>query len=99
MMKLDWSKWGLDFFTSLGRHIGTAGMTWLGLGLNNGKVDWHDLWIALLTGAILPTVFTFLQSSPTPTVITDTTTTAVSVKTTIEHNETPAPASDKPSGA
>lgn len=66
-MNLNWSKWGLDFFASLGRHIGTAGMTWLSIGVVNGKVDWQSLWIAILTGAVLPTVFTFLQSHPVPT--------------------------------
>lgn len=67
--RLNWSKWGRDFFSSLGRHVGTAGMTWLGLGVKNGMVDWHDLWAALLCGAVLPTIFTFLQKTPVPEVI------------------------------
>ena len=64
-MKINWEKWGLDFYQSLGRHVGTAGMTWLGLGVKGGKLDWSDLWVALLAGAILPTVFTFIQQ-PVP---------------------------------
>ena len=66
MNKLNWSKWGLTFFQSLGRHIGTAGMTWLGLGIKDNVIEWHNLWVALLVGAILPTFFTFLQNSPIP---------------------------------
>lgn len=65
-MNLDWSKWGYDFFASLGRHIGTAGMTWLGLGIQNNRIDWKDLWVAIVAGGILPTIFTFLQSFPVP---------------------------------
>lgn len=65
-MSMNWTKWGMEFWASLGRHIGTAGMTWLGLGLKDGKVNWNDLWVAVLVGGILPTVFTFLQSKPTP---------------------------------
>lgn len=67
MSKLNWEKWGLDFFASLGRHIGTAGLTWLSLGVKEGRVQWRDLWIAILVGGIFPTVFTFLQSTPVPT--------------------------------
>lgn len=63
---MNWSKWGRDFFASLGRHIGTAGMTWLGLGVKDGRIEWGNLWAALIIGAILPTVFTFLQTSPVP---------------------------------
>ena len=66
MSKLNWHKWGLTFFQSLFRHIGTAGMTWLGLGVKDGQVEWRNLWVALLVGAILPTFFTFLQNSPIP---------------------------------
>lgn len=65
-MALNWNKWGRDFFASLGRHIGTAGMTWLGLGVKDGQIEWHNLWLALITGAVLPTVFTYLQSTPVP---------------------------------
>lgn len=65
-MAMNWKKWGLEFWASLGRHIGTAGMTWLGLGLKDGKVNWSDLWVAVLVGGILPTIFTFLQRAPTP---------------------------------
>lgn len=65
-MPLKWNKWGITFFQSLGRHIGTAGMTWLGLGFKDGRVEWHNLWLALLTGAVMPAVFTFLQTTPVP---------------------------------
>lgn len=66
MSTLNWQKWGLSFWQSLARHIGTAGMTWLGLGVKDGKVDWGNLWVAILVGAVLPSVFTFLQTTPTP---------------------------------
>lgn len=65
-MSLNWQKWGMSFWQSLARHIGTAGMTWLGLGVKDGQIKWKDLWVALLVGAVLPSVFTFLQSTPTP---------------------------------
>jgi hypothetical protein len=66
-MNLNWEKWGRDFWASIMRHVGTAGLTWLSLGLwKSGKVDWNDLWVALLTGGILPSVFTFLQNTPVP---------------------------------
>lgn len=65
-MKLNWAKWGFDFWTSVARHVGTAGMTWLGLGIKDGKIQWEDLWFALLVGGILPSVFTFLQKTPSP---------------------------------
>lgn len=65
-MSKNWSKWGHEFFKSLGRHIGTAGMTWLGLGIKDNQIEWHNLWTALLIGAVLPTTFTFLQSNPVP---------------------------------
>ena len=56
-----WEKWlyfNLDMFV---RHIGTAGLVWAGVSLNHGAIQWRDLWAALLSGAILPTVFTILQ--------------------------------------
>lgn len=66
-MALNWQKWGRDFLLSVMRHIGTAGMTWTGLSMQDGKLDvadFHALWIAILAGAILPTLFTAFQSPP-----------------------------------
>ncbi len=80
-MALNWQKWGRDFVQSLGRHIGTAGMTWLGLGLKDGVINWGSLWIALLLGAVLPTVFTFLQKTPLPDDIESITVTTATVET------------------
>lgn len=65
-MNLNWSKWWLEFFKSFGRHLGTAGATWVGMYSTQGNIDWHSLWVALVAGAILPCVFTFLQSNPVP---------------------------------
>lgn len=65
-MKANWQKWGKDFFASVLRHVGTAGLTWLSLGYKSGRVDWHDLWVAVLVGGILPSVFTFFQNTPVP---------------------------------
>ena len=65
-MSRDWSKWGREFWSLIARHVGTAGLTWLSLGLKDGKVDWRSLWVALLVGGILPSAFTFLQSNPCP---------------------------------
>ena len=65
-MSMNWKKWGFDFWQSLGRHIGTAGLTWLSLGVKDGRIQWRDLYVAIIVGAVLPTVFTFLQTSPLP---------------------------------
>lgn len=65
-MALNWAKWGKDYWASLARHIGTAGLAWLGIGLGSGHIDWHSLWYALVTGAFLPTTFTFFQNTPIP---------------------------------
>lgn len=65
----DWSKWGWDFWQSIARHVGTAGITWLGTNVATGATGWHTLEtlpIALVLGGVLPTVFTFLQSNPVP---------------------------------
>lgn len=67
------------------RHTGTAGMTWIGLSLQDGKLDMqdvHHLWIAVITGAILPTLFTALQNPPTEELTVTTTTLDVTKKTT-----------------
>lgn len=95
-MALNWAKWGRDFVFSVMRHIGTAGMTWTGLSFQDGKLDatdLHSLWIAILSGAILPTLFTALQSPPTEetTVITETKTQTVTSTHPVAAT-TPAPA-------
>lgn len=56
-----WDRWlylNADMFL---RHIGTAGLVWGGVSLTHGAVNWKDLWASLLSGAILPTIFTILQ--------------------------------------
>lgn len=87
-MALNWQHWGRDFLLSLMRHIGTAGMTWSGMSLQDGKLDasdLHSLWIAVLAGAVLPTLFTALQSPPTDIVtVTMTAATAVAATATSE---------------
>lgn len=67
MSRLNWSKWGSDFLLSLMRHVGTATATWGGVSFQDGKFDasdLHSLWIAILAGAIIPTVATYLQKGP-----------------------------------
>lgn len=66
MSKLNWTKWGRAFWASVARHVGTAGLTWLSLGVKDGRINWRDLWVALLVGGILPSAFTFLQATPLP---------------------------------
>lgn len=65
-MKLNWQKWGLAFWSSLARHVGTAGTTFIALGVKDGKIEWHNLWVAIVAGGVMPAVFTFLQSTPAP---------------------------------
>jgi hypothetical protein len=65
-MSLKWKKWGLDFFQSLGRHVGTAGLATLSTSYVEGKISWRALGIGVLCGGIIPTVFTFLQTNPVP---------------------------------
>lgn len=87
LKRFNWQKWGLDFFQSLGRHIGTAGMTWLGIGIKDGAIDWNSLWVALVAGALLPTIFTFLQRNPVPDVKSVTVTTETTETTTTTKSE------------
>ena len=92
-MALNWSKWGLEFWQSLMRHVGTAGMTWIGLGIKDGVVDWKGLGVAIMVGAVLPTVFTFLQKNPIPELESVTITT----KTTVTSQQVePAPTGTPP---
>ena len=65
-MSRNWSKWGFSFWAAIARHVGTAGLTWLSLGIKDGKFKLNDLLLALLVGGVLPSVFTFLQSTPVP---------------------------------
>lgn len=74
-MSLNWSKWGRDYFQSLGRHIGTAGMTALTACALDGRIDWRKLGAAILIGGAIPSTFTFLQSTPVPEETTTVTTT------------------------
>lgn len=55
MTKL-WEKWLVFNVNQLLRHMSVALATWLGTGVNNGQIDWGDLWAALVAGAIIPTV-------------------------------------------
>ena len=63
-MHIHWEKWGLDFLTSLIRHIGTAGMAVTAVAVVNGHVDWKAMGFGILTGGIIPTVWTACQSFP-----------------------------------
>lgn len=92
MSKFDWSKWGEDYWTSLARHLGTAGMAWLGtVAVNGTGMTWTSfktLPLALLAGAVLPTTFTFIQNNPKPPILQETTTT-LTVKETITQETKP----------
>lgn len=86
----NWSKWGLDFWQSVVRHIGTAGMAWLGTNAVTGVDGKHSLEtlpLALLFGAIMPSVFTFLQNSPIPPEEADVPSLNVNVKVTDNENK------------
>lgn len=65
-MKINWERWGYDFVNQILRHVGTAGLCWGGLSAREGKIDWPNLWVFLLTGAILPTLFTFFSKGLPP---------------------------------
>jgi len=65
-MSLNWSKWGLDFWKSIARHVGTAGLAAMAICTKEGKFDWKNFGIAILVGGVIPSVLTFLQSSPAP---------------------------------
>ena len=65
-MNLNWSKWGLEFWASIMRHVGTAGMAALAVSYQNGKLDWKSLGMGILAGGVIPTIFTFLQTTPVP---------------------------------
>lgn len=104
-MTVKWEKWLLTFWGMLAQSMGVAGSTWLGMGLKNGRIAWEDLWVALLTGAILPTVFGFLRTNPTPEIeevtVTQTTTVTKTKDTDIPvvvpiPPQTPNPAADPP---
>lgn len=44
------------------RHMSVAISTWLGVGFaENGKIHWHELYIAILAGAFFPTLIAFLS--------------------------------------
>ena len=69
-MKLNWNRWVYDMVNQMMRHVGTAGLTWGGLTIKHGRdlngQIWGDLGICLLCGAILPTIFNFLQTTGLP---------------------------------
>lgn len=63
-MHVNLEKWGWDFVTSLIRHIGTAGMAVTAVAVVNGRIDWKAIGVGVLTGGVIPTVFTAFQSFP-----------------------------------
>jgi hypothetical protein len=68
-MKLDWAKWGLEFWQSIARHVGTAGTTAMAACFIDGHFDWKKFGAAILIGGVIPTTLTFLEKTPTPTII------------------------------
>lgn len=66
-MSIRWDKWGKDFLFSLMRHCGTAGMAWMGTNTITGQPAWSTfktLPLAIMFGAVLPTLWTKLQNPP-----------------------------------
>ena len=63
-MHIHWQKWGLDYLTSLIRHVGTAGMATMAIAVVNGHIDWKAVVAGIVTGGIVPTTFTAFQSFP-----------------------------------
>lgn len=93
-----WDKWlylNADMFL---RHIGTAGLVWGGVSLTHGAVNWKDLWASLLSGAILPTIFTILQKG-LPGTQEGATVTANSGSTGAAPTAAPGPQNNQPKGS
>lgn len=73
-MKLAWQRWLYGLWDSLLRHIGTAALTWGGLTAkhwNEVHSLWGDLGVALLCGAIVPTMANWFASHGAPELIED----------------------------
>ena len=66
-MKLNWAKWGLEFWKSVSRHSATAGSAYLAvLEVQKIPFSWEGLGAAVIVGGVLRSVFTFLETTPTP---------------------------------
>lgn len=56
-----YKRWLVLNLSQLMRHTGVALSTWAGLGISEGKINWHSCWIAFLSGAIIPGITAFLS--------------------------------------
>lgn len=56
-----YQKWGRSFLDSLLRHIGTSLTIWIGTEIKYQEINYKDLGLFLLCGAIIPTVAEFLK--------------------------------------
>jgi len=61
-----YAKWGRSFVDSLIRHIGTSLTIWVGTELKYQEVNYHDLALFLVCGAIIPTMAEFFKQGLPP---------------------------------
>lgn len=65
-MKLNWSKWGFEFWKSVARHTSTAALAALTICYRENVFDWENFGLAVLVAGLLRSVFTFLEKTPAP---------------------------------
>lgn len=61
-----YEKWGRSFIDSLIRHIGTSLTIWVGTEIKYQEINWYDLGLFVLCGAVIPTVAEFLKAGLPP---------------------------------
>jgi len=91
-----WQKWlyyNADMFM---RHIGTAGVVYGGLSIKHHEANWSDLWSSLLTGAIVPTLFTIFSRGLPRIVESTVTTRTVETTESVVKTTTPVVEEKKP---
>lgn len=65
-MRLNWKGWTYDLFQSLLRAIGVSGGAWLGVEIRYREINLIDLGYCILFGAVVRTLFHFLETRPLP---------------------------------
>lgn len=66
-MKLNWAKWGLDFWTSVVRHTASSGIAYFAIiETQNLAFTWSGLGTAVIAGGFVRAALVFLERSPAP---------------------------------
>jgi hypothetical protein len=66
-MKLNWSKWGLEFWKSFARHAASAGIAyWAVIEMKHLPFEWSTFGNTMLIGGFVRGALTFLERSPAP---------------------------------